>query len=99
MTFYGLGYHEHRERWITKEWFWYQAEPFSDVLNKNISKKEAQELLKQRMEEIAPDLGQDTQSERGKLFELLADITDEDGALAEMEDLESLDNWIFESTS
>ncbi len=25
MTFYGLGFHEHRERWITDEWFWYQA--------------------------------------------------------------------------
>ena len=27
MTFYGLGYHEARERWITQEWFWYQASP------------------------------------------------------------------------
>ena len=41
-------------------------------------------------------MDQDTQSERGKLFEILADITDEDGDLAEMEDLESLDNWLFE---
>ena len=41
-------------------------------------------------------MDQDTQGERGKLFEILADITDEDGALAEMEDLESLDNWLFE---
>jgi hypothetical protein len=41
-------------------------------------------------------LGQDTQTERGRLFEILADITDEDGALAEMEDLESLDNWLYE---
>jgi hypothetical protein len=41
-------------------------------------------------------IDQDTQSERGKLFEILVDITDEDGALAEVEDLESLDNWIFE---
>ena len=41
-------------------------------------------------------MDQDTQSERGKLFEILADITDEYGALAEMEDLESLDSWIFD---
>jgi len=23
MAFYGLGYHDHRERWITEEWYWY----------------------------------------------------------------------------
>jgi hypothetical protein len=96
MTLYGLGYHEQRERWITREWFWYQAEPYSDVLSMKISKEEAQELLKQRMEDIAPYVDLDTQSERGKLFEILADLTDEDGALAEMEDLESLDNWLLE---
>ena len=39
-------------------------------------------------------MDQDTQSERGKLFEILADLTDDDGALAEMEDLESLDGWL-----
>jgi hypothetical protein len=22
ITLYGLGYHEHRERWITRKWFW-----------------------------------------------------------------------------
>jgi len=33
MTFYGLGYHEHRERWITDEWFWYQANPLPDMVH------------------------------------------------------------------
>jgi hypothetical protein len=28
------------------------------------------------------------------LFELLADLTDEDGALAEMEDLDHLSDWL-----
>jgi hypothetical protein len=23
--FYGLGFHEFRERWITQEWFWYEG--------------------------------------------------------------------------
>ncbi|MFC1961219.1 hypothetical protein ACFLYO_10990 [Chloroflexota bacterium] len=22
LTFHGLGFHEHRERWITDEWYW-----------------------------------------------------------------------------
>jgi len=93
MTFYGLGFHEHRERWINKEWFWYQTELYSEVLKEKITKDEAQELLKQRKEEISPFMGQDTQTERGKIFEILADLTDDDGALAEMQDLESLDEW------
>jgi len=34
-----------------------------------------------------PYIVQDTQTELGWLFEQLADLTDEDGALAEMQDL------------
>jgi hypothetical protein len=96
MTFYGLGYHEHRERWITEEWFWYQSEFQSDVLKQKVVKEEAKELLRKRRVEIAPLTSQNTQTERGKLFEILADLTDEDGALTEMEDLESLNGWLSE---
>ena len=39
-------------------------------------------------------MGLDTQTERGRIFEILADLTDEDSALAEMEDLESLNLWL-----
>lgn len=96
MTFYGLGYHDQRERWITAEWFWYQAEASTDILQKQLDKEEAKEILKQRLESIQPYIGQNTQTQRGKIFEILADLTDEDGALAEMEDLESLDGWLFD---
>jgi hypothetical protein len=94
MTFYGYGYHEYRERWITDEWFWYQANPLQDLLSQRIEKEEAQELLQERVERIQPDIRPDTQTERGKLFELLADLTDEDGALAELEDIEHLADWL-----
>ena len=94
MTFYGLGYHEYRERWITDEWFWYQANPLHDLLSKRLEKEEAHELLRQRSESIKQDIRPDTQTERGKLFEILADLTDEDGALAEMEDMELLGDLI-----
>jgi len=36
---------------------------------------------------MRPDAVQPAQSARGRLFEMLADLTDEDGALAELEDL------------
>ena len=90
MTFYGLGYHEYRERWITNEWFWYQANPFPDMMQQQLEKEEAEEMIQKRIEGIQPYVGEDAQTERGKFFELLADLTDEDGALAEIEDLENL---------
>jgi len=87
MTFYGLGYHEYRERWISKEWFWYQSqEDFVDLQSK-LTAEEVNEKLEQRLADISPYLDQDTQTELGWMFEELADLTDDDGALAEMEDL------------
>jgi len=49
------------------------------------------------MEELKPHLSKDTQTNRGKLFEFLADLTDADGALAEIQDLEHLTDWLMES--
>ena len=97
MTFFGLGFHEHRERWITNEWHWYQTSIHPHMVGERITKEEAEEVLKQRLESISPYLNEDTQTQRGKVFEILAELTDDDGALAEMEDLDkSLDNWLAE---
>lgn len=96
MTFYGLGYHEQRERWITDEWFWYQANFSPDMMRQQLTKDEAKEIIQNRLANIIPYPKGRTQSERGRMFEILADLTDEDGAMAEMEDLESLDEWLFE---
>ena len=98
MTFYGLGYHQLRERWIHEEWFWYQASPNPDLLRQRIEKEKAKEILEQRLADIRPHLGKETQTERGRMFELLADLTDEDGALAEMEDLENISHFLFDKS-
>jgi hypothetical protein len=90
MTFYGLGYHEHRERWISQEWFWFQDNPYPNLLQQTLSKEEAREQLEQRLAEIQPQLGRNTQTAFGQLYEILADLTDEDGALAELEDMGEL---------
>jgi hypothetical protein len=50
MTFYGLGYREYRERWITDGWFRYQS-----------------------------------------------NLTDEHGAVAELEDLDVVEIWLFDN--
>ena len=91
MTFYGMGFHDCRERWITKHWYWYQASTTPNMMKQQLAKDEADELLKQRQESIQPYIDENTQTDRGRLFELLAELTDEDGALAELQDLG--DNW------
>ena len=98
MTFFSLGYHEYRERWFTDDWFWYQANPYPKTVRQKIKKDEAEELIMRRREVITPDVETDTQTERGKLFELVADLTDEDGALAELEDLEAVGYFDGEET-
>ena len=89
-TFYGCGYHEFRERWYSQEWAWFQDHPFAETTARRISREEAEALLQARRDEIAPDAHEAIQTGRGKLFEIIADLTDEDGALAEMDDLGDL---------
>jgi hypothetical protein len=66
------------------------------MLSKKLEKEEARDLIEQRIEEIKPYISDDTQTNRGRLFELLADLTDEDGALAELQDLGHLADWLIE---
>jgi hypothetical protein len=88
MTFYGLGYHEYRERLIKDEWFWYTAALKPEELEQIIPKPEFADILQKRLENLPSAADIETQSQQGALFEMLADLTDEDGALAEMEDIE-----------
>jgi hypothetical protein len=44
-------------------------------------------------------MGKATQSRRDRTFEILTDLTDGDGDMAEMEDLESLDAWLADVDS
>jgi hypothetical protein len=89
-TFYGYGFHEFRERWYTQEWAWFQDHPFAETKEQRVSREEAEELLQARREEIAPYVRDDTQTGQGRLYEMIADLTDDDGALAEMDDLGDL---------
>jgi len=90
LTFWGLGYHEHRERWLLDEWNWYQSHLDAERGKELLEKQEFEWLLQERHSEIAPYASEPTQTRRGELFELLADLTDEDGAWAELDDLENL---------
>jgi hypothetical protein len=97
-TFWGLGEHESRERWLTDEWFFHRANQFPDTMKQELTHEEAEALLQERREDIAPYVTTGDQSRRGKLFEMLAYMLDEDGATSELEDLgdlffDDLEDW------
>jgi len=87
MTFYGLGFHEYRDRWFMDEWHWYQTYSNSKSCEGEISKDDAVKQIEGRKDEILPYAEKATQSEAGHLFEMIADLTDDDGAIAEFDDL------------
>jgi hypothetical protein len=84
-TFYSLGFHEYRERWIADVWSWYKTS--RNLSEATFSKEEAMQLISERRAEVASHLTEPHQSERAKLYEILAGLSDEDGALTEIEDL------------
>lgn len=87
ITFYGLGYHEYREKWIAEDWYWYESVQSSLIAQPTIPRDEAKRLIEERYREVKAYAQQDTQTRQGQLFEMLADLTDEDGAWAEMQDM------------
>ena len=38
-TFYGMGFHEFRERWYTQEWAWFHAHPFPETKEQRVSRE------------------------------------------------------------
>lgn len=89
ITMYGLGYHERRERWITDTWSWYDAHQSDERLEITLDNNEVETLIQARRDEIAEDMKHypSEQSRQGVLYEFLAELTDEDGAASELDDL------------
>lgn len=89
-TFWGFGYHEHRERWIVDSWQWYESQRKHESLPV-LAKEDAYQQIKAREAFVRANATPIQQSRRAQLYEALADLTDEDGALSELEDL----GWMF----
>lgn len=87
ITFYGSGYHEYRERWIADEWYHYPSTTSPDLARQSISHETAKQQVEERYRTVKGYAHQDTQTRRGQVFEMLADLVDEDGAWSEMQDL------------
>ncbi len=87
LTMYSLGYHQQREQWIVDHWYWYSSHPMTTLTQQRVPLAEAQRLIQQRREEIQASITDDAPSQRAVLFALLAEVTDEDSAMTELEDL------------
>jgi hypothetical protein len=83
---YGLGFHEQREQWITDQWRWYSANVRTGI---PLSKQRVLDTIRNRRDDIKSEvLAAEAPSQRALLFSLIADLTDEDGALSELEDMD-----------
>lgn len=88
-TFYGLGYHDYRERWIRETWQWFESQRKLNAFTPP-QKQNALAHITEREAFVQSQQSSETPSRSAEVFALLADLTDEDGALAELDDL----GWI-----
>lgn len=86
LTFWGLGYHEYRERWMVDTWQWFESyrQPEKSPV---IPKEAAYRQVKDREAFVRAQENSAQPSSTAQLYEWIADLTDEDGALAELDDL------------
>jgi hypothetical protein len=89
ITLYGLGYHEQREQWVIDEWYWYEQRLDNRYTHQALSQAEAKAIIQKRRDHILTDRQDTAPSERAVVFGLLADLSDEDAALTELNDLDS----------
>ncbi len=89
-TFYGLGYHDYRERWISETWQWYESQRKLNAFTP-LEKQKALADITEREGFIQSQQSPETPSRSAERFAVLADLTDEDEALAELDDL----GWVI----
>lgn len=78
VTFWGLGFHEPRERWLSEQWSWFTSQrTFSEQVDKDTAFAE----ITKRRQDVLGWNRHEQPSKRAQLYALLADLTDEDGAL------------------
>ena len=85
ISFWGLGYHEYRDRWYSNEWHFHRANQFASTLAKREKAAEVKKMIALRLDDISPHLGQE-QSRQGQIFEMLADVGCDDSTLSLLED-------------
>lgn len=95
ITFYGQGFHHYREEWLVDEWRWYGATPSKQTKMQSLDKDVVREKLAERANYVEREMTDNAPSERALLYALIADLTDDDSAIVELDDLENL-GWRFD---
>ncbi|NJM40669.1 MAG: hypothetical protein HC853_07820 [Anaerolineae bacterium] len=92
ITFWGLGYHDSRERWLCDEWRWHPSQQPSDPAHAlRLSKPHVLNELAERHAFCRTEAqAAEPASARAQLFALFADLGDEDGATTMLEDMEMM---------
>jgi hypothetical protein len=88
ITFYGLGYHEYRERWLVEDWRFFERGLLNPTGLEVMSKAEALKIIAEHAAEVRSQAKPEGRSGQALLYELLAEMGDEDSALADMEDMD-----------
>lgn len=87
VTFFGLGLHEYRDRYLLDEWWWYEGGPSSHEEGQEPAPKGLiLKTINARRADIQSLAEAHQQSRAGELFDLVADASDDDGALADYRD-------------
>lgn len=68
-----------------------------EKLKQTLSTDEAKRLIEERRVEIALYAVEEPRSSHARLYGMLADLTDEDGALTELDDLGDATDWLLGS--
>jgi len=81
ITFYGLGWHEYRDKYFVDVWHHYtDYNIYDDMDLEPISTERVLEKVEKRRTEIEERAKGHNQSKDGKLFSQVADLGDDDGA-------------------
>ena len=90
LTFWGLGFHDARECYLIDLWRWHEAQ-LVDETAPALSKATCLKQIESRRVQCEADAATlPAPSSRAAVFSFFAELGDEDGALAELEDLEAL---------
>lgn len=76
VTFYGLGEHNHRQRWYVRTWFWYSPQSVPTTDAQSLSKAEVMTIIEQRKRAIAKQVREFYASREAALSTLLAAFND-----------------------
>lgn len=87
VTFFGLGLHEYRDRYLVDEWWWYGGPVYPKTEDMQpLVKSQAINVIDERRDYIRQLSVEHEQSKFGATFEMLAESSDDDSVIADYQE-------------